>query len=104
MTTTTEMRDLATNLRKDSLERVKNRLLSVRFNKAESPSRINHGAGWDRTEAMSFLADHDLPFRSITEDGARLKFRHRLISKPLGDIDIVDDQFPRGVDMVLEAA
>ena len=86
------------------MTQVKDRLLSVRFDKAASPARINHGDGWDRSEAMSFLADHDVPFKSIEEDGDRLKFRQRVVTKPLGDIDIVDDQFPRGVDMVLEAA
>ena len=83
---------------------MKDRLLSVRFNKSESPARINHGGGWDRSNALAFLDDHDLPFRSIDEDDRRFKFRQRLLSKPLGELEIVHDQFPRGVDVVLEAA
>jgi len=76
----------------------------VRFSKTESPARINHGEGWDRSHALVFLDDHELPFRSLDEDASRYKFRQRMLGKPLGDLEIVDDQFPRGVDVVLEAA
>lgn len=104
MKTALEMRELAVSLRKASLAKVKDRLLSVRFNKDASPARINHGSGWDRSNALAFLDDHDLPFRSIDEDDRRFKFRQRLLNKPLGAIEIVADQFPLGVDVVLEAA
>ena len=76
----------------------------MRFSKTESPHRVNHGEGWDRTSALIFLDDHDLPFRSIDEDADRFKFRQRVLSQPLGDLQIVEDQFPRGVDVVLKAA
>ena len=92
------------SLRKASLAKVRDRLVSVRFNKSASPARINHGGGWDRSNALAFLDDHDLPFKSIDEDDRRFKFRQRPLNKPLGAIEIVDNQFPRGVDVVLEAA
>ena len=76
----------------------------MRFSKTESPHRINHGEGWDRSNALMFLDDHDLPFRSIDEDSNKFKFRQRVLTGPLGEVQIVDDQFPRGVDVVLEAA
>ncbi len=76
----------------------------MRFSKSDSPHRINHGEGWDRSNALAFLDDHDLPFRSIDEDRARFKFRQRVMGQPLGELEIVNDQFPRGVDIVLEAA
>ncbi len=76
----------------------------MRFSKSKSPHRINHGDGWDRSNALAFLDDHDLPFRSIDEDRGRFKFRQRVIGEPLGELEIVNDQFPRGVDVVLEAA
>ena len=76
----------------------------MRFSKSESPHRINHGEGWDRSNALAFLDDHELPFRSIDEDGGKFKFRQRVLKAPLGDIQIMNDQFPRGVDIVLEAA
>jgi len=80
------------------------RLHSVRFSKTESPARVNHGEGWDRSNALVFLDDHELPFRSLDEDADRYKFRQRVVKGPLGKIQIVDDQFPLGVDVVLEAA
>lgn len=76
----------------------------MRFSKSESPQRVNHGDGWDRSNALVFLDDHDLPFKSVDEDADRFKFRQRLLKRPLGELEIMRDQFPRGVDIVLEAA
>lgn len=76
----------------------------MRFSKTQSPQRINHGGGWDRSSALAFLDDHELPFRSLDEDEGLFKFRQRTLSKPLGDLEIMEAQFPRGVDVVLEAA
>lgn len=86
------------------LRGLKERLLTVRFSKTESPARVNESAGWDRMSALEFLSDHDLNYVKGTEDSTRFRFKQRILTAPCGELTIMDDQFPRGVDCVLEVA
>ena len=99
--TTATMRQQATSLRKTSLRILKNRLLSVRFSKNESPVRVNQGGGWDRGSALEFLSEHELNYVQGNEDAQRFKFRQQILTRPAGELQIMDQQFPRGVDLVV---
>jgi hypothetical protein len=75
----------------------------VRFNKAESPSRVNKGGGWDRGNALAFLNEHELNYITGADTEKHYKFRQRKLHAPVGQLEIYDEQMPRGVDLVLEA-
>jgi hypothetical protein len=53
--------------------------------------------------ALEFLNDHDLNYVKGTEDSTRFRFKQRILTAPCGELQIMDSQFPRGVDLVLEA-
>lgn len=75
----------------------------MRFSKTESPVRVNEGGGWDRGTALEFLTEHELGYKVANDDERRFRFRQKILTRPPGQLQIVDDQFPRGVDLVLEA-
>jgi hypothetical protein len=95
------MRQQATSLRKTTLATLKDRLLSVRFNKDTSPTRVNKGGGWDRSSALEFLMEHELNYITGSDDEKRFKFRQKILTRPSGPLEIRDEQLPRGVDLVL---
>jgi hypothetical protein len=74
----------------------------VRFSKTESPERVNKGGGWDRSNALHFLSEHELNYIVGSDDEKRFKFRQRILNRPTGELEIYDEQMPRGVDLVLE--
>jgi hypothetical protein len=64
--------------------------------------RINKGGGWDRSSALEFLMEHELNYIVGSDNEQRFKFRQRILTEVPGELEILDENMPRGVDLVLE--
>ena len=76
-----------------------NKVLSVRFEKLESPAGVNEGDGWTAGHARRFLDQHGLKADTMTEGPSAYFFEQRKLHRfgSLQPIKTISDKLPRGV-------
>ncbi len=64
--------------------------------------RVNKGGGWDRSSALEFLMEHEMNYIVGSEDQKLFKYKQRILTSPAGELEILDRNMPRGIDLVME--